>query len=138
MRWSEITALPTDRKLREFAAIAAALCAAVAVMYGAQGRGYGLAAIYGGIAMTIGVLGVVRPQWLAPIFIGWMILAFPVAWIVSTLLLAAVFYGLVTPLALVFRLMGRDALDRKLRQDQDSYWQARPAAENPRRYLRQY
>jgi hypothetical protein len=54
------------------------------------------------------------------------------------LLLAGVFYGLLTPLGLLFRLLGRDALDRSWRSDHDSYWQEKSAAENSRRYLQQY
>jgi hypothetical protein len=67
-----------------------------------------------------------------------MILTFPVAWAVSTLLLAIVFYGLITPLGLLFRLIGRDPLDRSFKSDKDSYWQEKPAAENSRRYLQQF
>ena len=39
-----------------------------------------------------------------------MIAAFPIGWTISRLMLAALFYLVFTPMALVFRLMGRDAL----------------------------
>ena len=66
------------------------------------------------------------------------LIVLPIAWTVSLLVLAAVFYGLLTPLGLMFRLMGRDVLDRRPDPEQDTYWQGKPAAESPRRYLRQY
>ena len=36
-----------------------------------------------------------------------MIVAFPIGWAVSHIMLAALFYGLFTPVALVFRTIGR-------------------------------
>jgi hypothetical protein len=67
-----------------------------------------------------------------------MFAVWPIAWLVSTALMAIAFYGLVTPLGLVFRLLGREGLDRTLLSDQDSYWQEKPTAENKQRYLKQY
>ena len=39
-----------------------------------------------------------------------MVLAFPIGWTVSQVILAVMFYGLFTPIGLVFRLIGRDPL----------------------------
>jgi hypothetical protein len=72
------------------------------------------------------------------VFTAAMIVTFPFAWIVSLVVLAIIFYGLITPLALLFRLLGRDALGRQHRPEQDTYWQEKPATQHPRRYLRQY
>jgi len=52
-------------------------------------------------------------------------------------MLALVFYGVVTPFALVFRLRGRDVLARKKRPV-DSYWSARRESNDPRSYFRQF
>ncbi len=46
------------------------------------------------------------------VYIGWMILAFPIGWTVSQVMLAVMFFGLFTPIGLVFRLIGRDPLHR--------------------------
>ena len=72
-----------------------------------------------------------------PVFVGWMMLAFPLSWLVSHIALAIVFYGFFTPLALVFRLSGRDPLALK-RRNTESYWQPRPQATDVRRYFRQF
>ncbi len=90
------------------------------------------------LALTFGPLGLFWPGALRPIFVGWMVLAFPIGWTVSLLVLALIFYGLFTPMALVFRLMGRDALDRLREPDRPSYWQPKPAPADLRRYFRQF
>jgi hypothetical protein len=45
--------------------------------------------------------------------------------IASRLLLAALFYAVVTPLGLAMRLAGRDSLGLRRRSDAPSYWLAR-------------
>ena len=95
---------------------------------------FGLLAV---TAMLVGTIGMARPRWLAPIFMAWMWLTYPLAWLISNLILAIMFFAVLTPLGLIFHLVGRDALDRSWRIDQDSYWQSKPAAETPERYLRQ-
>ena len=138
MRWSDVTAPPTDRMLRQFAAIGAIVLAALAVWQLRSSGSLMLVSSYAIAAVLVGGLGVARPRWLAPIFTLWMIAAFPLAWLVSTIVLAAIFFGLLTPLGLVFRLMGRDPLDRTWPGRQDSYWQEKPAADKTERYLRQF
>jgi hypothetical protein len=137
MRWSEVTAPPTDRKLREFAAAAAIVCAGLAAVSVYRGS-IALATACAAISLAAILIGLGRPRWLAPLFTATLVLTFPIAWTVSLLLLAILFYGLVTPLALAFRILGRDPLSRKLPRDQASYWQSKPQAANSRRYFRQY
>ena len=38
--------------------------------------------------LTIGPLGLIRPDWMRFIYVGWMVLAFPIGWTVSQILLA--------------------------------------------------
>ena len=137
-RWSEVAAPPSDRQLREFAAVAAFLLAALAIWQLLFSGRLALVGCYAVLAVLAGSIGLAKPRWLAPIFTSWIVLTFPLAWLVSTLVLAIIFYGLLTPLGLLFRLVGRDVLERTLRSDQDSYWREKPAAENPERYLRQF
>jgi hypothetical protein len=61
-----------------------------------------------------------------------MLAAYPVGLVLFPLVLGLVFYGVITPMALVMRLIGRDALHRKLDPSAKTYWhdrgQARPAS----------
>jgi hypothetical protein len=86
----------------------------------------------------MGLAGLARPSLLRWLFVGWMKVAFPLNWIVSELVLALIFYVVLTPLALFFRLVGRDALDLKVSAGRASYWVPKPPASDVRRYFRQH
>jgi len=66
-----------------------------------------------------------------------MVAAFPIGWVVSRLILSTLFFGIFTPVAFVFRLVGRDALQRYRRPQQDSCWIPKATATDPRSYFRQ-
>ena len=88
---------------------------------------------------SIGGVGLVAPAAIKPVYMAWMVVAFPIGWTVSKVVLAAMLYLVFTPLALVFRLMGRDALDMRLRRPAgESYWKAKPSARSGDEYLRQF
>ncbi len=136
MRWSDLPLRPSDRMLRQFAALGAVGLACLAVGL-ALGREAGTAALVVlGLAALVGLLGLAYPGALRPVFVGWMVLVFPVGWLISHLLLALLFYAVFTPLGIVFRLAGRDVLNRR-RPGGETYWQPRPAAPDVRGYFRQ-
>jgi hypothetical protein len=93
--------------------------------------------IFAGLAVGGGLLGAVRPILLKPVFQGWMILVFPIGWVVSHVLLAGLFFGVFMPLGLILRSMGHDPLKLK-KPVGNSYWQARSPQTDASRYLRQY
>jgi len=102
-------------------------------------RGHaGLASILALLALTIGPLGLTRPEWMRWIYVGWMVLAFPIGWMVSQVMLAVMFYGLFVPIGLIFRLLGRDPLHRARRAELKSYWAPKPAPADLRRYFKQF
>jgi hypothetical protein len=103
----------------------------------ARGR-VGQALVLALIAVTIGPLGMVRPDWMRWVYVGWMILAFPIGWTVSQVMLAVMFFGLFTPIGLVFRLVGRDSLHRARSPERSSYWSPKPAPADLRRYFKQF
>jgi hypothetical protein len=65
------------------------------------------AVVVGGLLM---VLGALVPDLLAPIHRGWMWIGHVLGWINTRILLGIVFYGLVTPIGIVLRLMGKDTM----------------------------
>ena len=71
-----------------------------------------LAATLAVLALTVGPVGIIWPRAMRPIYVGWMVLAFPIGWTISQVILALMFYGLFTPIGLIFRLIGRDPLHR--------------------------
>jgi hypothetical protein len=96
--------------------------------------GFSLAAL----ALTVGLVGLKRPERIRLIYVGWMVFAFPIGWTVSQVMLVLMFFGLFTPLGLVFRFMGRDPLQRTRPAGRESYWDPKPTPTDLRRYFKQF
>src|SRR5215510_7649565 len=136
MQWSDIQFNPSEKTLRQFAGlflIVFSLLAFVEVQFRHRPQ---LALVYGALAVAIGPLGLLRPRLMRPIWVAWSVVAFPIGFVVSTLFLAVLFYGIFTPIGIVFRLTGRDTLALR-RSDARTYWKPRPAARDKRAYFRQ-
>ena len=138
MRWSDIPFDPSRATLRQFAGLWLVFFGGLALWQGLVRGQTGLATLCAVLALTIGPLGLIRPGWIRPIYVGWMILAFPIGWTVSQVMLALMFYGLFMPIGLLFRLLGRDALHRTRRPEVESYWTPKPAPAGPKSYFRQF
>jgi hypothetical protein len=64
------------------------------------------------------------------------VLTTPIRIVVSGALLRVMYYGIFTPLALLFRLIGRDALARR-RTNAGSYWTPKTTPTDMKSYFRQ-
>jgi hypothetical protein len=76
------------------------------------------AIILGGVLI---VLGAILPQSLKQVYYGWMKLGHVLGWVNTRILLGIIFYGLITPMGLVMRLMGKDSMQLAFRQDATTY-----------------
>jgi len=74
-----------------------------------------------GLGGTLIVLGGIAPQLLAPAHMGWMRIGHILGWINTRILLGIVFYGLVTPIGLFFRLTGKDTVRQTFSEGSQSY-----------------
>ncbi|MEO6811640.1 MAG: SxtJ family membrane protein, partial [Isosphaeraceae bacterium] len=126
MRWSDIPFSPPIRMLRQFAALWMVFFGGIAAWQGLVRGRVEIALALGTLAIAVGGLGLIWPKSVRPIFVGWMVLAFPIGWTVSLLVLALVFYGLFLPIGLVMRLSGRDALWLRPQPGRSTYWTAKP------------
>jgi Saxitoxin biosynthesis operon protein SxtJ len=91
-----------------------------------------------GLAVVCGVLRFVSPGWLRPLYVGLMAVSLPIGFVMSHVVVGIVFFGVVTPIALVFRLMGRDPLERKFDRGAATYWTRRSPVVDLARYYRQF
>lgn len=90
-----------------------------------------------GIAAAFGLLAAAAPQVLKPVYLVLTIITLPIGWVVSQVVLVILFYLILTPLGLFFRMIGRDPLQRRLDPNARSYWEKRPGITDPKRYYRQ-
>lgn len=72
------------------------------------------------------------------IYLAMSLAALPIGLVISVALLAAFYFLLLTPVAVVFRLFGRDLLNRRFEPDAGSYWIKRSEPEAVERYFRQF
>jgi len=133
VNWSDISKNPPPEILRQFALACLAFSLLPAVRAGWTPLTLALAAL----GAVVCLLGLVWPAALRWPYVGAMIAAFPVGWLVSLLVMAVMFYLVFTPLALAFRLAGRDLL-RRQRVDATTCWLSKPRVTDPCRYLRQF
>ena len=138
MRFSDIPFRPSPRILRQFAAGWLVMMGAVGVYQAWHHNRKALGAVLAAIALVIGFLGLLQPKAVRWLFVLCMVLAFPVGWVVSQLTILLLFFLVLTPVALIFRLRGRDLLRRKLLKDQESFWTPKRMPEDPQSYLNQY
>lgn len=138
MQWSDVQRNVSSRTLRQFAGLCLLFFGGLAAWYGFV-RGNPLVALtFLAAALAIGPLGLIRPRAIQPIYKGWMILVFPIGWLVSNLILACLFYGVITPVGLLFRMIGRDVLDRKCHPGVETFWRLKVAPTDVRSYFRQF
>jgi hypothetical protein len=86
------------------------------VVRGEQNRLW--AVVMGSVLM---VLGMLIPRWLQPIHRGWMWIGHVFGWVNTRILLSLVFYGLITPIGLVFRILGKDAMRQAFSETSSTY-----------------
>ena len=138
MQWSEVTKPPAPKVLRQFGA----LCLVLPIVFSGwrAWRGQVDAWTLGvlGAGVIVGAIGLVRPMAIRYLFTGWMIVAFPIGWTVSKIVLGLLFFGMFTPVALLFRLSRRDALRLRRPGQGGSLWADKPSPGSVRDYFRQF
>jgi Saxitoxin biosynthesis operon protein SxtJ len=139
MKWSDIPRNPSERMLRQFGGLCFLFFGGLA-LYGALVRGNITGPIcLALVAIVTGILGLTKPKWLAGLFVGWMLVTFPIGYVISRVIMLTVFLLVFTPMALIFKLIGRDALSIKKRKGPNTtYWVAKTQPTDPARYLKQY
>jgi hypothetical protein len=117
----EIKKLPMDRRaLRNFGLLMAG------VLLLAGGWLWWMSAaswpwLLGGAAL-LGVIGLVLPMVLKPIYRAWMIFALMMGWVMTRVILTLVYFLVVTPIGYLGRALGEQFLHLKRSDESDTYW----------------
>ena len=143
----ELNLRPDEETLRQFGWIALAGFGFLALIawFELLIFGFGLGAARGLVSGGFAILAVLaaffslvfpRANW--PIYVGLSLVAFPIGWVVSNLVLGALFYGLITPVGLIFKLIRRDPLNRRFEPEATSYWQESQGDRPLETYFKQF
>jgi hypothetical protein len=131
------TTAPVDTKaLRHFGLIVGGIFGAIGlwpvVVRGASPRAW---------ALVLGIVligpALVAPRVLGPAHRVWMGLADILGWINTRILLSIVFFGLITPMGVVMRRLGKDPMRRAVEPDASTY-RVNRTARPPSHMLRQF
>ncbi len=73
------------------------------------------------LLLVLGGLGLAAPLALKPVYHWWMRFGLLMSKITTPIIMGLVFYGVITPMGLVRRLLGKDSLARRLKPQDQSY-----------------
>ena len=85
---------------------------------------------------TAGIL--INPVIIKPIDTDVRYLTVGILWITTRIMLSLVFFLVITPIGLFFKITGRDRLHRKIQPDKKSYWRRRSPEEQVPSCKKQY
>lgn len=135
----EINWNPEYKELRKFGIVSLIASAIIAlILFLLKGIGLQWQAIICGAGLLIFISSIISFKTTRIIYLGLILLTMPIGLVVSFMLLSFFYFLLLTPLGLIFRLIGRDALCRKFDSIKDSYWVPRRPPESIDRYFHQF
>lgn len=131
--WREIRNIETGRRaVRSFGLLVGGVLIVLGIVFG-EHRGVGIALFAGGAALM--ALGLAAPRLLTLPYKAWMALALVLGYVMTRVLLTAVYMLIVTPLGIAMRLTGRDPMQRKRDPDRATYWSPRERESDARKRL---
>ncbi len=134
----EVNWRPSRKDLQVFgiAALLAALIAGALLHY-KHGFPAVWTAVIVGLGAAVCISGFVVPALARLVYVAMIGLALPIGLVLSFIVMAVLYYLILTPVGLFFRLIGRDLLDLKFSRRAESYWVKRRAPD-VKRYFNQF
>lgn len=90
------------------------------------------------LAVAVPVIGSVWREGLRRLYVGLSLATYPIGYVVSSVVLVLIYYAVLTPLGLILRLCGHDALGRRFDPTTSTYWHQRTSPRSPASYFRQH
>jgi hypothetical protein len=129
---------PSKKELRTFGLCALAFLALVGWIVFRRSGSLPTGASIAGIGVFLAVLGFTIPRALRPVWIVLMVVNYPIGWVVTHVVMALIFYLVVTPVGVIMRLSDRDPMERGFDRSAKTYWKPRRTDPDSARYFRQY
>ncbi len=123
----------TSAELRSFGLTMALILGGISVytLYFNNNSG----AIWVCLTFLFGSSGILAPTILRPIEKAWIRLGEIMGMVVTPIVMGVLFYGIITPMGLLMRALGRDLLDQKIDRNAKSYWKKTEPISNRERYF---
>jgi hypothetical protein len=144
----ELNLNPERKQLRVFGACGCFVFAAIAFWFhlGATEADFPFEVSHARVARVVfGIFSayclvsiLLAPALLRPLFVALSLLVFPFGLVASVFVLAMIYFGVLFPIAMVFRVLGRDSLHRTMDREASTYWVERSTEKDVKRYYRQF
>jgi hypothetical protein len=143
----EIDWRPDDRTLRQFGVIALVGFAFLAVLawwellifsFGLGDARPIVAASFATLAGICALFSMVAPRANLPIYLGLTIISYPIGFVLSYVIMGFLFFVMITPVGLFFRLTRVDPLQRRFDPNATSYWVDPRPRRGKESYFRQF
>ncbi len=95
-------------------------------------------AVIWSVAAIVPVVGWMMPALMRVVYVGLAYAAFPIGFVVSHVILLAIFYLVLTPLGLLMRLSGYDPMSSSFDAEATTYWCPRDKKDSLEEYFRQF
>lgn len=142
----EINFDPDVKTLRQFGVIAFVGFGILAVLaYHRMFLFTGLADARVVVALALAIMGLaalsfsaVAPKANRFLYVGLSLLAFPIGFVLSYVIMGALYFLVIGPIAIALRVFGRDPMHRRYEADAPSYWTPARATRDKESYFHQY
>lgn len=74
-----------------------------------------------GTGVVVIAWALIAPDSMRGLYNGWMRVAMAIGSVINTIILAIVFFAVITPMGIVMRMMGKDPMCRRLDESVESY-----------------
>ncbi|TWT58497.1 hypothetical protein KOR42_18720 [Thalassoglobus neptunius] len=138
MTFKDLLKEPTSKDLRFFAGLQFPFFLFISWLLHRRGIEWGWLSVLLVISAIVMIVGLSKPRLVRWIYFGWMAAVFPIGWVVSHLIMAMVYYLVVTPVGMIRRRRHGDPLHREFDPEADSYWVERPGQKPDESYFRQF
>lgn len=130
---------PDEKILRQFGWISLAGFGVLASVAWFKFGSQPMTITLGVLAVLTPVVGSINPKALKFLYVGLSLISYPIGFAVSNLVLLLIFFLVFTPLALIFKLIGRDELRLHLDPEASTYWRKYdPDGRKPASYYRPF
>jgi hypothetical protein len=146
-RMIEINLNPDDKTLRQFGWIALVGFGFVAAIawfeklifaFGLGDARQAVAGAFACLALYSVFFSLVWPKANLPIYVALTIVSYPIGFVLSYVIMGSLFFLLISPAGIIFRLMGRDSMERKWDPAAESYWSDCAAPRPKEGYFKQF
>ena len=146
-RLVEIDFNPDTKTLRQFGFVAFVGFGALSALayyeklvfaFGLGDARLAVAASLAALGLLALVLGLVAPRANRLLYVGLSLLAFPIGFVLSYVIMGALYFLIIGPIAVALRLAGRDPMRRARDPQAASYWTPARPARDKESYFHQY